>query len=209
MKITLYDYWRSSAAYRLRIAFALAKLDFNSISIDLVKGDHKAADNIQRNPQGLVPTVEIDDQTLTQSLAIIEYLHDAGYYYFLPQSVLGRAKTRALAYAIAMEIHPVCNLSVAKFASDNSGGNISMKSWMQHFIPKGFDGVEKMLDSSGKYCVGDQLTIADVCLVPQMYNAQRWEIDMSPFPNIQRVFDNLKDIPEVSSAHPDNFKPDV
>ncbi|MEM7438231.1 MAG: maleylacetoacetate isomerase [Pseudomonadota bacterium] len=207
-EITLYDYWRSSAAYRLRIAFNLAKLPFDSVSVDLVAGEHRGDENAARNPQRLVPTAVVDGQVLTQSLAVIEYLYDTGHYFFLPQDILGKHRVRALSYAIAMEIHPVCNLSVAKFASENSGGNISMKSWMQHFIPKGFEGVEMMLHDADTFCHGNNLTMADCCLMPQMYNALRWEVDMTPFPKIMAKYTALKDVPEIAAAHPDRFQPE-
>ncbi|WGI22502.1 maleylacetoacetate isomerase [Amylibacter sp. IMCC11727] len=204
--ITLYDYWRSSAAYRLRIAFGLAGLDFNAISVDLLTGEHRGAENLARNPQGLVPSVSINDETLTQSLAIIEYLSDAGYHHFLPRAPLDKAHVRALSYAIAMEIHPVCNLSVAKFASENSD-TITMKSWMQQFIPKGLTGLEGMLTKSGMYCFGDTVTMADLCLIPQLYNADRWEVDLTPFPKIRSIAENLYQLDAVNAAHPDHFQP--
>lgn len=204
--ITLFDYWRSSAAYRLRIAFGIAKLPFNSVSVDLIAGEHRDESNLARNPQGLVPSAMINDQTLTQSLAIIEYLSDAGYYHFLPRAPLDKAHVRALSYAVAMEIHPVCNLSVAKYASEKAE-DISMQSWMQHFIPKGLVGLEGMLTQSGLYCFGDNVTMADICLIPQLYNANRWEVDLSPFPKITRIAEHLNKIDAVQAAHPDNFKP--
>jgi maleylacetoacetate isomerase len=204
--ITLYDYWRSSAAYRLRIAFGIAGLDFNAISVDLLSGEHRSPDNLARNPQGLVPSVDINDATLTQSLAIIEYLSDAGYHHFLPRAPLDKAHVRALSYAIAMEIHPVCNLSVAKYASEKSD-EITMQSWMQHFIPKGLAGLEGMLTQSGKYCFGDTVTMADLCLIPQLYNADRWGVDLTPFPKIGAIAENLCSLDAVNAAHPDNFQP--
>ncbi len=206
MTITLYDYWRSSAAYRLRIAFGLANLDFNAISVDLLTGEHLGDENLKRNPQGLVPSVEINDEVLTQSLAIIEYLSDAGYHHFLPRAPLEKARVRALSYAIAMETHPICNLSVAKYASGNSD-SITMKSWMQNFIPKGLAGFEGMLKGGGKYCYGDQVTMADLCLIPQLYNADRWEVDLTPFPKIREIAANLYQLDAVNAAHPDNFQP--
>lgn len=206
MTITLYDYWRSSAAYRLRIAFGLADLDFNAISVDLLTGENRGDENLKRNPQGLVPSVEINDEVLTQSLAIIEYLSDAGYHHFLPRAPLEKAHVRALSYAIAMEIHPVCNLSVAKYASGNSD-SITMKSWMQHFIPKGLAGFEAMLKGDGQYCYGDQVTMADLCLIPQLYNADRWEVDLTPFPKLRAIAANLYQLDAVNAAHPDNFQP--
>ncbi|MBV1865552.1 MAG: maleylacetoacetate isomerase [Rhodobacteraceae bacterium] len=207
MNITLYDYWRSSASYRLRIAFGLAGMDYSSVPVDLVLGEHCQEANLTRNPQGLVPSVDFDGQILTQSLAIIEYLHEAGHYSFLPQDLLRRAKCRALAYVIAMEIHPVCNLSVAKHAVANSGGSMEMQDWMQHFIPKGLAAYEAMLDGVGLYSVGDEITMADLCLVPQIYNAQRWQVDLSPYPKINAIMARLAQIPAVALAHPDQAKP--
>ncbi len=204
--ITLYDYWRSSAAYRLRIAFGLADLDYSAISVDLLTGENRSAKNLERNPQGLVPSVTFNDETLTQSLAIIEYLSDAGYHHFLPRAPLDKAHVRALSYAIAMEIHPVCNLSVAKYASEHSE-EITMQSWMQHFIPKGLAGFEGMLKSDGPYCFGDQVTMADLCLIPQIYNADRWGVDLTPFPKIRAIATHLNKLDAVNAAHPDNFQP--
>jgi maleylacetoacetate isomerase len=127
-EVVLYDYWRSSAAYRLRIGLGLLGLGWRAVPVNLLTGEHKAAANLARNPQGLVPTLEIDGLTLTQSLAILEYLDETRGAGWLPGDPAGRARVRALAYAIAMEIHPVCNLSVARFAVENSGGGITMES---------------------------------------------------------------------------------
>ncbi len=207
MSITLYDYWRSSASYRLRIAFGLAGLDYSVVPVDLVLGEHRGDANLERNPQGLVPTVDFNGLTMTQSLAVIEYLHDAGHHYFLPQDLLGRAKCRALSYVIAMEVHPVCNLSVAKYAVANSGGSMEMQDWMQHFIPKGLASFEAMLEGVGDYCLGDQITMADLCLVPQIYNAERWGVDLKPYPKINAIMTRLGQIPAVIDAHPDRAKP--
>ena len=207
MTVTLYDYWRSSAAYRLRIAFGLAGLDFSIVPVDLLTGEHRGAENLSRNPQGLVPSADIDGQTLTQSLAIIEYLADAGHHDFLPQGPLPRAKCRALSYVIAMEIHPVCNLSVAKHAVAQSGGTMEMADWMQHFIPKGLRAFETMLEVNGLYCMGDTVTMADLCLVPQVYNARRWGADMSGLTKIATIMENLEKLPAVQAAHPDQVQP--
>jgi len=209
MSITLYDFWRSSAAYRLRITLNLLGLQYDQIPVDLTTGEHRAAANMARNPQGLVPTLEIDDHTLTQSLAIIEYLDETRHAGLLPPTALGRARVRKIAYAIAMEIHPVCNLSVAKFASENSGGNITMKSWMQAFIPRGLAAVEQMLGepATGDFCHGDRLTMADICLVPQIYNARRWEVDLTETPRILQIMTRLEAIKAVTDAHPDLHQP--
>jgi len=207
MNVILYDYWRSSAAYRLRIAFGLAELDFSVVPVDLLTGEHRSAENLSRNPQGLVPSAEIDGKVMTQSLAIIEYLGEAGHHNFLPDSPLDRAKCRALSYVIAMEIHPVCNLSVAKHAESNSNGTMEMADWMQHFIPKGLSAFETMLEGIGCYCMGDTITMADLCLVPQVYNARRWGVNLSEMPKINAVMEQLEILPAVQAAHPDRVKP--
>ncbi len=201
----LYDYFRSSAAYRLRIALNLLGAEYESVPVNLLEGAHREAENLARNPQGLVPTLEIDGRVLTQSLAIIEYLDEVRGAGFLPGEALGRARVRALSYAIAMEIHPVCNLSVAKFASENSGGNISMQGWMQTFIPKGLAAFEAMLDhaDTGDFCHGDSVSMADICLVPQVYNARRWGVDMSEMPRINAIMARLEAIGAIAAAHPD------
>lgn len=209
MTVTLYDYWRSSAAYRLRIALRLLSLDHTALPVNLLTGEHRAAANLARNPQGLVPTLEIDGLTLTQSLAILEYLDETRHAGFLPADAPGRARTRALAYAIAMEIHPVCNLSVARHAVTASGGAITMEGWMQHFITPGLAAFERMLDTpaTGTCCHGDSITLADICLVPQVYNARRWGVDVTSLSRISTIMAHLESIPAVRAAHPDNFKP--
>lgn len=210
MQTVLYDYWRSSASYRVRIALGLAGLDWRAVSVDLLTGENRAADNLARNPQGLVPTLEIDGLRLTQSLAIIEYLDETRGLGLLPADAAGKARVRALAYAIAMEIHPVCNLSVARHAVKASGGAITMESWMARFIGPGLAAFDQMLDSpaTGRFCHGDTPTLADLCLVPQMYNAARWGIDTAGLTRIGAIMAALNEIPAVKAAHPDHFKPE-
>ncbi len=209
MAIVLYDYWRSSASYRVRIALALAGLKYESVQVNLLEGEHLSAAHRSRNPQGLVPALEIDGATLTQSLAIIEYLHETGRGNFLQGSASNRAMTRAVAHAIAMEIHPVCNLTVARHAAEASSGAIEFKSWMTTFISKGLSAVEDMLGrfQASAYCCGDEISIADICLVPQVYNARRWGVDISAHKRLLGAVDEAEKLPEVRAAHPDNFKP--
>jgi maleylacetoacetate isomerase len=207
MTITLYDYWRSSAAYRVRIALNLLALPYEAVPVDLTSGGQTAPENLARNPQGLVPTLEIDGESLTQSLAILEYLDEVHGAGFLPKDALGRARVRALSHAVAMEIHPVCNLRVARHAVAQSGGAITMEDWMGHFITLGLTGLERMLTGAGFYSHGDQISMADICLVPQVYNARRWGVDMAPCPRIVAISARLEAHPAFAAAHPDRAKP--
>lgn len=205
--ITLYDYWRSSAAYRVRIALNLLGMAHESVPVDLTSGAQAAPDNLARNPQGLVPTLEIDGASLTQSLAIIEYLDEVRRAGFLPKDALGRARVRALSYAVAMDIHPICNLRVARHAVAQSGGSITMEGWMGHFIALGLTGLEAMLTEAGPYSHGDTVTMADICLVPQVYNARRWGVDLAALPKLTAISSRLEVMPAIAAAHPDRVKP--
>ena len=207
--IILHDYWRSSSAYRLRIALNLTGMDYARHAVDLGAGEQLMPANLARNPQGLVPTLEIDGETLTQSLAVLEYLdevHEAG---FLPKDALGRARVRALSYAVAMDVQPVCNLRVARYAKDKAGGGITMESWMRHFIGLGLTGLEGLLAQrqAESFCHGDRVTMADICLVPQVYNARRWGVDLLEFGRISAIAGRLEAMPEFAAAHPDRVRP--
>lgn len=203
----LYDYWRSSAAYRVRIGLGLVGTPWRAIPVDLLSGEHKAAANLARNPQGLVPTLMIDGLTLTQSLPILEYLNETRGAGWLPDDPAGRARVRALACAIAMEIHPVCNLSVARFACETSGAALTVQEWMRRFITPGLAAFEAMLASAGRYCHGDSVTLADIVLVPQFYNAARWGIDPAGFPEAAAIGERLARLPAFAAAHPDRSAP--
>jgi maleylacetoacetate isomerase len=209
METVLFDYWRSSAAYRVRIALNLIGLAYRQVPVDLLRGEHREPENLARNPQGLVPTLAIDGRSLTQSLAIIEYLDETRNAGLLPTDAAGRARVRALAFAIAMEIHPICNLSVARHAAEASAGAITMQGWMQHFIGRGLRAFEAMLDhpATGRFCHGDRAGMADICLVPQIYNARRWEVDLEPMPVVRRIAKELDRLPAFAAAHPDRNAP--
>lgn len=204
----LHDYWRSSAGYRLRIALNLLGLDYQRHAVDLLAGEQRSADHLARNPQGLVPALEIDGRMLTQSLAILEYLDETRAAGFLPQEPGARARVRALSYAIAMDIHPVCNLRVARHAV-GLGGAATMEGWMQHFIRLGLEGVEGLLaqGGTGLFCHGDQIGMADICLVPQVYNARRWGVDLAAFPQVAAIAARAEALPAFAAAHPDRVQP--
>jgi maleylacetoacetate isomerase len=204
--ITLHDYWRSSSAYRVRIGLNLLHIAYRSVPVDLTTGAQRAAQHLRANPQGLVPVLEIDGLRLTQSLAILEYLDETRAAGFLPKDSAGRARARALAMAVAMDIQPVCNLRVAQHAV-SLGGSATMPAWMGHFITLGFQGLEPMLTGGTPFAHGPNPGLADLCLLPQVYNARRWGVGLAAFPRIAAIADRMEAIPEVAAAHPDRVKP--
>ena len=209
-KPILYDYWRSSASYRVRIALNLKEIAYEARSVDLLSGAQRSPEHLARNPQGLVPVLEVDGLRLTQSLAIIEYLEETRPAVpLVPGDAGGRARVRALAQAIAIEIHPVCNLSLATHVVELAGGGDETKAaWMQRYIGTGLANFEKLLDSpaTGRFCHGDRPGLADCCLMPQLYNALRWDLDLSAWPRISRIADACAALSPVAAAHPDEVK---
>lgn len=205
----LYGYWRSSAAYRVRIALHLKGLAFESIPVHLVKDggeQHKTA-YTELNPTHLVPTLVDENAILHQSIAIIEYLdekHPSVALY--PKDIVAKAKVKALALDIACEMHPVNNLRVQQYLVKNLLLQESDKlTWSHHWMNLGFVAVEQQLTlSAGKYCFGDNITMADICLVPQVYNANRFNLDMSKFPHICRVAKNCQQHAAFIAALPEN-----
>ena len=203
--VKLYDYWRSTSSYRVRIALHLKGIEFESIPVDLLAKQHNQAPHLARNPQGLVPVLEIGSQQFTQSLAIIEYLDEVyPEPALLPNDAAERARVRAICQAIAMEIHPVCNLSVVNHVAEISNDEDIKIKWMQHYISKGLIAVEKMLDhpSTGHFCYQDQLTIADCTLIPQLYNAERWGVGYAGLSKIRAIEQACKNIDAFTHAYP-------
>lgn len=203
----LYDYWRSSASYRVRIALNSLGESYRSVPVDLLAKAHKAPEHLARNPQGLVPVLEIDGERFTQSLAIIEYLSETrADSSFLPSDAVGRQRVRMLSYAIAMDIHPVCNLSVVSHVMANAeDGEAARRNWMRKFIGEGLAAFERLLDhpATGRFCHGESPTMADFCLVPQVYNARRWDVDLSACPRLVAIDQNCAEIEVFARAHPD------
>lgn len=204
----LYDYFRSSAAYRVRIALNLKGLDYEQVPVDLVRGEQSAESHRAKHPQGLVPALDIGNgAVLTQSLAIIEYLNEVRPEPpLLPGEAVDRARVRALALAVACEIHPVNNLRVLKYLTGPLEASEDSKlGWYRHWVAEGFEGLEGMLAGSigpGRFCHGDAPTLADVCLVPQVFNARRFECDLTPFPHIQRIAAACEDLSAFRQAEP-------
>lgn len=205
-EVILHDYWRSSSAYRVRIALNLLGIAYRAVPVDLSAGAQSDPGHLGLNPQGLVPVLQIDGLRLIQSLAILEYLDETRKADFLPIAPADRARIRALAHAIAMDIQPVCNLRVAQHAV-SLGQGITMQGWMSHFISLGFRGLEPMLTGDTRFCHGDRPGLADLCLVPQVYNARRWDVDLTRFPRITAIAARLEALPPVAAAHPDRVKP--
>jgi maleylacetoacetate isomerase len=202
----LYEYWRSSAAYRVRIALHLKGVDYESRQIDLREGVQNAADYRAINPFGLVPMLEIDGHRLTQSLAIINYL-DLRYPNrpLIPAVAAERAHVVAMAMAIVCDIHPLNNLRVLRYLKNELGhSQEEIDSWYRHWISEGLPAVEVQAKAlSGAFIFGDGPTAADICLVPQLYNARRYDVPLDDFPTLLRAEENANKIDAFAAAHPD------
>jgi maleylpyruvate isomerase len=212
--IRLHGYFRSSAAFRTRIALNLKGLDYDQSFIHLRKNEQSGPAYLARNPQGLVPLLEADGGVaLIQSLAIIEYLDETHPRPpLLPKAPADRARARALAQIVACDIHPLGNLRVLRYLAKPLGQDEkAVEAWFNHWIKLGFDAIEPMLADprSGKFCHGDEPGLADICLVPQIFNAKRYpSFDMKPYPAIQRIFDNCMRVAAFERARPEN-QPDA
>lgn len=205
----LYDYFRSSAAYRVRIALNLkGVVPDERTFVHLRMGNQRAQDYLALNPQGLVPALALDDgQVLTQSLAIVEYLDETHPEPpLLPADPAARARVRAIALQIACEIHPLNNLRVLNYLTGTMGVSKEQKNgWYRYWIDVGFEALEKQLarePGTGCHCHGDTPTLADVCLVPQLANARRFAIDLSPYPTLTRIEAACNALPAFSAAAP-------
>jgi len=206
----LYSYFRSSAAYRVRIALNLKAIDYDLAIVNLLKSQQLDEGYLAVNPQGLLPALETEEGYLAQSLAILEWLDET-----YPQSPIiagsawQKAKIRNISYAIACDIHPVNNLRVLKYLSNELNVDDEAKNkWYRHWIEIGFEKIELMLSDSSDYCVGDQPTLADICLVPQVFNAIRFKVDMAAYPKIAAIYERCNKLAAFDDAAPQN-QPDA
>ncbi|HEX4694251.1 maleylacetoacetate isomerase [Sphingomonas sp.] len=205
--IRLYDYWRSSASYRVRIALAMKDVAYERHDVNLLAGEQGADANRARNAQGFVPTLEVDGQTIGQSLAIIDWL-DSTYPDppLLPRDPMARAHTLQRALAIAADIHPVNNLRILKRLSAMGIDQAGRDDWYRHWVADGFAALEAMA-GEGRYLGGETLDLSDVCLVPQMYNARRLETPLDAYPRLVAIDSALNELPAFQAARPDRFAP--
>jgi len=210
MTPVLYDYWRSSAAYRVRIVLNLKHVAYNRVAIDLTTGAQSHPGHLARNPQGFVPALDIDGTVLTQSLAIIDYL-DAVYPTapMLPRDPVARARVLAQALSIVADLHPIDNLRVLNRLTDQFGADqAAREAWYVHWIGVGLTALEAMTaDGTGPFLGGDLPNLADVCLVPQIYNARRFGVSLDPFPRLLAADSAAAAVAEIAAAHPDRVKP--
>lgn len=202
----LYSYFRSSAAYRVRIALNLKGIEHEMQFVNLLKSEQLAQPYLDKNVQGLLPAIETEDGVLAQSLAILEWL-DESY----PQTLLvygnawQKARIRNISYAVACDIHPVNNLRVLKYLSSELNVNDEAKNkWYRHWVEVGFEKIESMLSEDCDFCVGDKPSLADICLVPQVFNALRFNVDMAAYPKIAAIYARCNALPAFNEAAPQN-----
>jgi maleylacetoacetate isomerase len=206
----LYSFFRSSAAYRVRIALNLKGVAYEYAAKHLLKdgGEHKRPDYLALNPQGFVPALQHDGTLLTQSVAIIEYLDEVlPTPPLLPELPTARAAVRAMALTIACDIHPLNNLRILNYLKSPLGATATaIEEWYRHWIDEGFSALEQWIlrySGTGKYCYGDAVTMADVLLVPQVANSRRYRMDLTPYPTLRGVAEHLENLPAFVAARPE------
>jgi maleylacetoacetate isomerase len=208
-RLVLYDYYRSSASYRVRIALNLKRLDYERVAVDLLEGEQKQEAYRARNPQGFVPMLEAGETRLTQSLAIIHWL-DAEYAEprLVPADAADRAHVLALALTIAADIHPLNNLRVLKRLARMGIEPDARDDWYRHWVVEGFDALEALAaPRARRFLFGEEPTLADICLVPQMFNARRFDVPLDAYPTLVRADAEASSLEAFAAAHPDRVAP--
>lgn len=202
----LFNYYRSSCSYRVRIALNYKGIRFEKVDVNLLSGEQSEESYRKINPQGLVPFLQDGEVGLSQSMAIIEYLEEKfPSPALLPENMRDRALVRSMAQIIACDTQPIQNLRVLKYIQGQfQAGEEGKLAWIQHFVRSGFEAYEAYLRSTaGKYSFGDEVSMADICLVPQVYNARRFNVPLAPFPILCRVCSNLEELECFSQASPE------
>ncbi len=211
-KPILFDYYRSSASYRVRIALNLKGVDYERVAVDLAAGGQKEEAYRARNPQGFVPMLEYGELRLTQSIAIIDWA-DAAYAGsgapLIPREPAERAHVMALALVVACDVHPLNNLRVLKYLVGPLGqGEAAKDAWYAHWVREGFAALEAQASPrAGRFLFGDTPSLADICLVPQMYNARRFDVPVDDFPMLVRIDEAASRLEAFAAAHPDRVAP--
>ena len=202
----LYSYWRSTTSYRTRIALNVKQISYEPVYVNLVKGEQLSDEFTEINPSKGVPALELTDGTvLTQSMAIISYLEAIKPTpALLPKNPVFAAEVNAAAYIIAMDIHPINNLKVTRYLKSNGMTDDDAKNWMKHWMSEGFIAYQELIDLDGDYSFGDTVSLADICLIPQLYNAHRWGVDLTPFARLLEIEQNCLALPEFKAAFPEN-----
>ena len=209
--LTLYSYWRSTTSYRVRAALNIKGVAYQIETVDLLAGDQRSEPYAALNPGKGVPTLVLADGTaLPQSMAILDFIEatwpDPP---LLPHDPIARARVLAAAHTLAIDVHPVNNLRVVRHLQDALGADAdAAKAWMQHWILQGFEAFETLVDDTTRFAFGDTPDLANLCLVAQTYNAHRWGVDLTPFPNIERIEAACLAVPAIAAAHPDQ-QPDA
>ena len=204
MSLTLHSAWRATAPYRVRIGLALKGVAYDYAAVDLIRGDQRTPQYRAVNPQGLTPALDIGDRVLTQSLAILEWLEETHPEpALLPKAALDRQAVRTMALVVACDIHPLNNTRVGRKLHRMGIDQAGILEWTQGWIRDGFDALEPMIARYGQgFAFGDTPTIADCCLIPQAYSANRYEVDLAPWPAIRAVNERALEHPAFQAAHP-------
>lgn len=197
-KVVLHSYFRSSCSWRVRIVLAFKNINYEYKAVNLLKSEHLTEDFLKLNPSAEVPALEYNGNILTHSTAILEYLEEiVPTPRLLPVHPVMRARVRAIVDTIVADIQPIQNMRVLKYVGENH------MEWGKHWIEEGFAALERYLkETHGLYCVGDEVTLADVCLVPQVFNANRFHVDVQQFPLINEISSRLSELPAFKSSHP-------